>query len=87
MSANHLDQCRSCRAPIYWCVTDKGKPMPVDPHPDRVRGNVSIYPDGGTMRAVVVPKAKAAAMRAQNQNLHLAHFTTCPQGRTWKKNR
>lgn len=23
-------ECRSCGAPILWCVTEKGKKMPVD---------------------------------------------------------
>lgn len=84
MSSGHLDQCRSCRKPIYWCLTDKGKAMPVDPFPDHERGNVSIYPEAGKMRAVVVPKAKATAMRAANQNLHLPHFVTCPNAREWR---
>lgn len=27
-------ECRSCHAPILWCVTARGKKMPVDPPTD-----------------------------------------------------
>lgn len=84
MSVGHLDQCRSCLKPIQWAVTDNDKHMPVDAFPDPERGNVSLYPDGGLMRAVVVPKAKAAAMRARGHQLHLSHHTTCPDGPKWR---
>lgn len=80
----NLDQCRSCLKPIQWAVTDNDKHMPVDAFPDPERGNVSLYPDGGTMRAVVVPKAKAAAMRARGHQLHLSHHATCPDGPKWR---
>jgi len=28
--------CKSCGAPIVWKMTDKGKPMPLDPKPKTV---------------------------------------------------
>lgn len=87
MSAGHIDQCRSCRASIYWCTTDRDKPMPVDAWPDPDRGNVSIYPEKGQMRAVVVHRSQAEAMRARGLQLHTSHFSSCPNANQWRKKR
>lgn len=85
MSVGHLEQCRTCRAQIQLAVTVNGKTMPVDAFPDPQLGNISLYPEGGKMRAVVVPKAKLAAMRAAKVQLHTSHFATCPNANSWRK--
>lgn len=87
MSAGHLEQCRSCRTQIVWVTTDRGKAMPVNAFPDPERGNIALSVERGKTRAVVVPKTKAAAMRAANVNLHLAHFATCPDANLRRKAR
>ena len=83
----HIEQCGSCRAPIYWALTDKGKTMPVDAFPDPDRGNVALHEDRGKLRAVVVPRAKAEAMRAAGHNLHTSHFASCPKADAHRKNK
>lgn len=82
----HLDQCRSCRAPIVMAVTVNGKNMPVDAFLDP-NGNVSLYDEAGKTRAVVVPKNKLAATRAAGHKLHLPHFATCPKASEWRRGR
>lgn len=84
MTAAHYEQCRSCGKPIQWAITANGKALPVDAFPDADRGNVSLYPNGGKLRAVVVPPRKAAAMRARHCALYLSHFVTCPQSKQWR---
>lgn len=63
------DCCRTCKAPVVWAVTEKGRPMPVDP--DRVpNGNIELE-DGedGTVARYV--KADPSVER------HVSHFATC----------
>ena len=73
------DVCRSCKAPVLWAVTERGRPMPVDP--DRVpNGNLNLLDDehGGAPLAVVV-KPDPAVER------YVSHFATCPQRGDWRR--
>lgn len=70
------DRCRSCRAPVRWCVTEQGRSMPVDfaPAPG---GNLVLYDRGNCTVAVVVkPLLETPEQRARPH--FYSHFVTCP---------
>lgn len=70
------DRCRSCRAPVRWCVTEHGKSMPVDFAPTRT-GNLILRDEGTRTVAVVVhPLLETREERARPH--FLSHFVTCP---------
>lgn len=52
VTEENQSECRSCGAPILWCVTVKGKKMPVDmPEGDEpTTSHFSTCPDGDTWR-------------------------------------
>lgn len=46
-------ECRSCGAPVIWCITKKGKKMPVDPPPGGETATTSHFatcPESDTWR-------------------------------------
>lgn len=66
-----MTRCRTCNAPVLWCVTTTGKKMPVDqrqsPH-----GNLILEyqpATGETLARYVQP----------GEGTHTSHFATCPQ--------
>ena len=75
-----MPSCRSCRAPIIWARTERGKKMPLDTPgktPDELPNGTTFvlrerdHPDG--------PLAMAASTVAFPDELHyLSHFATCP---------
>lgn len=67
--------CRSCGAPIIWCLSGNGKTMPVDAVPTG-EGNVRILADEKTVRAIVGPGGN-----------RLSHFATCPNAAQHRKPR
>lgn len=75
-----MAECRSCGASIRWVETLKGKRIPINREPDRVRGNLrKVQPDETLpARAQVLPEAEAAEARDRGEDLWLAHFATCP---------
>lgn len=83
--------CRSCKEPIEWVHTEKGKAMPVDkePVPDgnlvlSMRGErwpVAIYQS----QADIEKLRKQAANRGEELRLFKSHFATCPQRRQWRR--
>lgn len=78
-----VQECRSCRARIYWSeVVDEhgqktGKRMPVDEQPDPVRGNVVLYRNRNTGRAVFARVLKKDEPKPPGTRLRLSHFATC----------
>lgn len=50
-----LDQCRSCKEPIYWIKTPAGRRMPVDPKPGPEGGDTFT----GTSHFATCKDAKA----------------------------
>lgn len=74
-----MPKCNSCGAEIIWCVTTKGKRMPVDAA-ERTDGTgvyVITRPDGDPLACTSlldVPEVMARAYKAR----HLSHFATCP---------
>jgi hypothetical protein len=75
-------RCRSCGAPIIWCVTESGRKMPVDfaPTPS---GNVAIRPADGGWEAIVAgplePVDGCTSIR------RTSHFATCPDAQKHRR--
>lgn len=69
--------CRSCRAAITWCRTEKGRKMPVDalPAPATVHA-------GFVLRDQTSPDGPLAISATRDQlpgeELYVSHFATCP---------
>lgn len=68
--------CRSCGAPIVWCVTPAGNRMPVDADPSP-RGNLVL--EGELARVVPAPDLLDRRPR------HTSHFATCPNADQHRK--
>ena len=69
----NLARCRSCGAPIFWCVTVNGKRIPIDrvPAPD---GNVTLSrTKTGDLLAVV----HAASFPPPGAKRWQSHFRSC----------
>lgn len=65
--------CRSCRAPVRWVVTSKGKKMPIDDEP-APNGNIEIQ------------KGVAVYVRAEeNVARFWSHFATCADATGWRQ--
>ncbi len=76
--------CRGCGAPMRWVtMAASGKKNPLNPEPDRVRGNVEIRPDG-TGQVITDPE-DLKTLRADPQGLFLSHFVSCPAAKSFKK--
>lgn len=74
-----MSACKSCKAVIYWVMTESGKSMPVDPpNPD---GNVKVWrdPDDGRLRSGMNPPDGVRVNRTTS------HYATCPDADTWRK--
>jgi hypothetical protein len=67
-------ECRSCRAPIYWVVTDAGKPMPVNPDGSSHFATCAHAAEHRKPRAKVQPKLEPPALtheqRAMLERVH-----------------
>lgn len=72
--------CRSCKKPIVWAETEKGRKMPVDldATPD---GNIELR-DRGRNRAPLAIYVKASD---DGELRFTSHFVTCPQANRWRK--
>ena len=76
--------CRSCGAPMHWSAGPNGQ-IPIDAEPCD-EGNVRLFVQpGGTLRAEVLGKEDAAAVRATGVRLRLSHFATCPNAKSHRK--
>lgn len=78
--------CGSCPAMMVWVKTEKGKPMPIDPEPDPVRGRFRIV---GQLvgEAPVVHYVKNSELEDNTKPLYASHFQTCPQAKEHRKSR
>lgn len=66
------EPCRSCKAPVIWVRTTKGKMMPLNAEPD---------PNGSF--AIIDGVAEPA--RLFDQTRYTSYFATCPQAKQWRK--
>lgn len=73
--------CRSCRAPIEWAITEKGKRIPLDvaaaPSSD---GNIVVSETPG-------PQANLAIVVPVGEGDRISHFATCPQANSHRGKR
>ncbi len=77
------EQCRSCGEPIIFCVTEKGRHMPVDAKPDP-QGTLKLTAGAqGALCTVVKPEW----LRFGRKDLHLSHFVRCPDSKRWRRRR
>lgn len=68
-------KCKSCGASVWWGRTAKGKSIIVDEKPvNHDQANVLLLRGEET--------AKEAEERGE---LHLVHWSSCPQAKEWKK--
>lgn len=76
--------CRSCKAPIRWCVTDAtGKRMPIDPEPV-ADGNIWVirHEDGMPVIGVALTRD---GVPASEPFAYVSHFVNCPDRDSWRK--
>lgn len=87
--------CRSCRARIDWVTLPTGRRMPINPEPDRERGNVMLIDteldadvyDTVVGRFVVLGEVAALMERQRGIDLYLSHFESCPEAESWRTSR
>lgn len=80
-------KCRSCRAPVAWARTQRGKMIPLDPNPVPL-GNVEVTGTDESGRGPVLlatvhgdsiaGRAERHTVEHRGGSLYVAHFTTCP---------
>lgn len=77
-------QCRSCRAPVRWVVTEaNGKRMPLDPEPVP-DGNVWVVRIEDGMPVVAVALSAEGVPPAEAFR-YQSHFVSCADRDSWRK--
>lgn len=71
-----MTRCGSCKAPIFWAKTIKGRSAPIDQHPVE-RGNIRMTKGV----AHVLTGAELIAAREKPEPLYLNHFASCPNAK------
>lgn len=77
-----VSACRSCMAPIVWCVTTNGKKMPAD---------ATASPNGSFLLVEVADEPDPVAKfvnprdRSSDLELHDSHFSTCVNAASHRK--
>jgi hypothetical protein len=73
-------ECRSCKAPIVWTRTAKGKSMPCDLQPSDA-GTFYLFRRPDVIEAVYSastdPRVEKA--KARGDKRYVSHFSSCPQ--------
>ena len=80
-----VSNCRSCEAPIVWCVSDSGKNMPMDADSSEDGTFGIIERDGESPLTVFHKKLVAHGLEAEDVELHTSHHATCPDANKWRK--
>lgn len=76
-----MPNCKACDTEIRFAKTKAGKTMPVDAK-SSTDGNLVLFRDGhGTLCS------RAAGPADQLRPRHKAHFATCPQAGSFRKDR
>lgn len=86
------DTCRSCKAPIEWAYTERGRRMPVDKEPTP-EGNITLShrEQGRSPIAIynsteqIEEKRKQAATRGEDARFFVSHFASCPYANKHRK--
>lgn len=83
MSAFERRRCQSCNAEVIWCVTHKGKRMPVDAEPVE-GGNVRLRLDGERVIAEY-PGKEHPEFFEEDRARYVSHFSSCPHSAQWRR--
>lgn len=75
-----VGECRSCKAPVYWCVSGTGTRIPVDVEV-RENGNIQLHWNGERILAVHLGGNAAAHPGPKRW----PHHATCPDGKSWRR--
>lgn len=81
-----MTRCRSCKAPILWARTERGKNMPLDAEP-------YVGPEPGglfVLREPDEPKPLAVAVPPgafPDEPHYRSHFATCPHAADHRRSR
>lgn len=85
--------CRSCKTPIVWTHTEKGKSMPVDAE-RAADGNIVLSMRGERWPVAVYQSKqdietlkRQAATRGEELLLYKSHFATCPNAAAHRSRR
>jgi len=73
-------ECRSCKALIVWCKTQKGKSMPCDVSPAD-DGTFFLFRRADHIEAIHLKSShpSAEAARARGDKTYTSHFSTCSE--------
>ena len=74
-------ECRTCKRPIVWVVTEAGKAMPCDLEPSET-GQFYLFRRSDRIEAIHERSRHGSVAKAlqRGQQLYTSHFTTCPAG-------
>lgn len=78
-----MSSCGSCGAPVRWCVSEHGKPMPVD-HDPVSDGNLRLLPGSPQPVALVRPQRELLDPGDDGVR-YVSHFATCPNSAEHRK--
>lgn len=78
-----MNRCRSCKAPIIWALTPRGKRIPLEPNPN---GNIVLdrIPFTGDLGATFLHPGQTVD---EDHIRYVAHFATCPNAATHRARR
>lgn len=77
----NIATCKTCRAPMRWVKTEKGKNMPVDEKPTE-NGPFVLVPDTDP------PEVEWLSPRARSNHpgpFFTSHFETCPNRKQFRR--
>lgn len=78
--------CRTCKAPIRWCITAaKGRRIPLDPIPVDDGNCWVMHYEGGV--PVVGVALNGDGVPAAEAHRYVAHWVTCPDSDSWRTRR
>lgn len=79
-----VEQCRTCRHPIIWTQTERGKDMPVDAEP-APGGTIALCWSESRNHPTVLSTVVTAKLAFGHTNLRKSHFASCPQAGKWRR--
>ncbi|MEM6988893.1 MAG: hypothetical protein AAF721_00305 [Myxococcota bacterium] len=81
-----MSVCKSCKAPITWAITDKGRSIPIDAKPVENGNLVLVREDGpAEMRGQKLLRARAPGLFDAGAPRYVSHFATCPNSKEHRK--
>lgn len=75
-----MSHCRGCGREILWAKTVRGRPMPLDPEPDPLRGRIALHHD----QATVLRGHDLATAQLQGDELYVPHWATCANAKDFR---